>query len=127
MSAMTVMRIGLALLAALVALDHAAAQDQVEQFFRGKTVNMYIGSAVGGGYDAYGRLVARHLGKHIPGNPLVVPQNMPGAGSNKAAGYVALQAPRDGTAIGAIQPGAVLWTLLFDQPVAHDPSKLVAI
>src|SRR5690242_18013317 len=98
-------------------LSQAAAQSPVEQFFRGKTVNITIGSAVGGGYDGYGRLVARHLSKHIPGNPLVVAQNMPGAGSNKAAGYIALQAPKDGTAIGAIQPGAVLWSLLFDQPV----------
>ena len=122
---------GLSMLSAaaviLGTLDPAAAQNAVEQFYRGKTVNVYIGSAVGGGYDGYGRLVARHLGKHIPGNPLVVPQNMPGAGSNKAAGFVALQAPRDGTAIGAIQPGAVLWSLLFDQPMPHDPSKLVAV
>ena len=102
-------------------------RDSVEKFYRGRTVTITIGSAVGGGYDAYGRLVARHLGKHIPGNPTVVPQNMPGAGSNRAAGYVAMQAPKDGTAIGQIQPGAVLWTLLFDQPVQHDPSKLVMI
>jgi tripartite-type tricarboxylate transporter receptor subunit TctC len=122
------MRTGIAAFAATLCLIGAArAQDAVEQFFRGKTVNMYIGSAVGGGYDAYGRLVARHLGKHIPGRPTVVPQNLPGAGSNKAAGFVALQSPRDGTAIGAIQPGAVLWSLLFDQPVPHDPSKLVSI
>jgi tripartite-type tricarboxylate transporter receptor subunit TctC len=125
---MNALRSGLGVFAAMaISVAGAGAQEQVEQFYRGKTVNMYIGSAVGGGYDGYGRLVARHLGKHIPGNPVVVPQNMPGAGSNKAAGYVALQAPRDGTAIAAIQPGAVLWTLLFDQPVVHDPSKLVAI
>ncbi len=57
----------------------------VEDFYRGKTVSLLIGYSVGGGYDAYGRLVARHLGKHIPGNPSVVPQNMSGAGSLKAA------------------------------------------
>ncbi len=107
--------------------NSAIAQEAIEKFYRGKTVTITIGSAVGGGYDAYGRLVARHLGKYIPGNPTVVPQNMPGAGSNRAAGYVAMQAPKDGTAIGAIQPGAVLWSLLFDQPVQHDPSKLVMI
>jgi len=57
-------------------------------FHRGKTVSLLIGYSVGGGYDAYGRLVARHLGKHIPGNPSVVPQNMSGAGSLKAANYL---------------------------------------
>jgi tripartite-type tricarboxylate transporter receptor subunit TctC len=119
----------LALTAALIVFGAAAsvAQDSVEKFYRGKTVAITVGSAVGGGYDAYGRLVARYLGKYVPGNPTVVVQNMPGAGSNRAAGHIALQAPRDGTAIGAIQPGAVLWSLLFDQPVAHDPSKLVMI
>jgi tripartite-type tricarboxylate transporter receptor subunit TctC len=103
----------------------ASAQDSIEQFYRGKTINIYIGSAAGGGYDGYARMLARHMGKYIPGNPIVLPQNMPGAGSNKAAGYVYLQAPRDGTAIGAIQPGAVLQPLLSDQQVQHDPSKFV--
>ena len=64
----------------------AAAQD-VESFYRGKTVNLYIGSNVGGGYDAYGRLVARHIGKYIPGKPVVVPSNMGGAGGNTAGGW----------------------------------------
>ena len=116
-----------ALAAALCFAGSAAAQDPVEEFYRGKTVSITVGSAVGGGYDGYARLVARHLGKHIPGNPTVVVQNMPGAGSNKAAGFVALQAPKDGTAIGAIQPGAVLRSLLSDQPLPHDPSKFVMI
>ena len=104
-----------------------AAQDSVEQFYRGKTVNIVVGSAVGGGFDGYARMVARHLGKYIPGNPVVVVQNLPGAGSNKAASFVALQAPKDGTAIGAIQPGAVLQPLVSDQPVPHDPSKFIML
>ena len=103
------------------------AQDAVEQFYRGKTVNIVVGSAVGGGFDGYARMLARHFGKYIPGNPTVVVQNMPGAGSNKAAGFVALQAPKDGTAIGAIQPGAVLQPLIYDQPVPHDPSKFIML
>lgn len=102
-----------------------AAGDAVEQFYRGKTINIYVGSAVGGGYDGYARLLARHFGKYIPGNPAIVPQNMPGAGSNKAAGFVYGQAPRDGTAIGAIQPGAVLAPLLSDQPVQHDSRRFI--
>ena len=113
------------LLAASAASAQDAGQDAVEQFYRGKTINIYVGSAVGGGYDGYARLLARHFGKYIPGNPAIVPQNMPGAGSNKAAGFVYGQAPRDGTAIGAIQPGAVLAPLLSDQPVQHDSKKFI--
>jgi tripartite-type tricarboxylate transporter receptor subunit TctC len=105
----------------------ANAQESVEQFYRGKTVNIVVGSAVGGGFDGYARMVARHLGKHVPGNPVVVVQNMPGAGSNKAASFVALQAPKDGTTIGAIQPGAVVQPLVSDQAVPHDPSKFIML
>jgi tripartite-type tricarboxylate transporter receptor subunit TctC len=72
----------------------------VEDFYKGKTVSLLIGYSVGGGYDTYGRLVARHLGKHIPGNPNVVPQNMTGAGSLKAATYLYSVAPKDGSVIG---------------------------
>jgi tripartite-type tricarboxylate transporter receptor subunit TctC len=110
------------LLAATVA---AHAQDAAEQFFRGKTINIYVGSSAGGGYDTYGRLLARHFGKHIPGQPLVVVQNMPGAGSNKAAGYIYTVAPKDGTAIGAIFPGAILQPLLGDAAVQHQPAKFI--
>jgi tripartite-type tricarboxylate transporter receptor subunit TctC len=62
---------------------------------------------VGGGYDLYARLVARHLGKHIPGVPNVVPQNMIGAGGNTGAGFIFNTAPKDGTAIGAATAGVV--------------------
>src|SRR3954454_20043906 len=102
-------------------------QGSVEQFYRGKTVNIVVGSAVGGGFDGYARMVARHFGKYIPGNPLVEVQNMPGAGSNKAASFVALQGPKDGTTIGAIQPGAVVQPLVSDQSVPHDPSKFIML
>jgi tripartite-type tricarboxylate transporter receptor subunit TctC len=103
----------------------ALGQDSVEQFFRGKTINIYVGSSAGGGYDTYGRLVARHLGKHIPGQPTIVVQNMPGAGSNKAASYIYSVAPKDGTAIGAIFPGAILQPLLGDTAVQHEPNKFI--
>jgi tripartite-type tricarboxylate transporter receptor subunit TctC len=105
----------------------AAAQDTAADFYRGKMVRITVGSAVGGGFDGYARLVGRHFGKHIPGNPTVVVQNIPGSGSNKAASYVALQAPKDGTAIGAIQPGAVLQRLHSDQQLPHDPSKFIML
>jgi tripartite-type tricarboxylate transporter receptor subunit TctC len=113
--------------AACLGANVAAAQDAVEAFYRGKTVTITVGSAAGGGYDTYARLVARHLGKHIPGTPTIVVQNIPGAGSNKAASYVALQAPKDGTAIGAIQSGAILQPLISEQTIPHDPSKFVML
>src|SRR6476660_1829736 len=117
----------LVLATASLAAHAAQAQDAVEAFYRGRTVTITVGSAVGGGYDAYGRLVGRHLGRHIPGNPTVIVQNIPGAGSNKAASYVALQAPKDGTAIAAVQAGALTQPLLSDQPLPHDPSKFIAM
>jgi tripartite-type tricarboxylate transporter receptor subunit TctC len=123
------MSVGRAVVVAAVCLaaTTAFAQDAVEAFYRGKTVTITVGSAVGGGYDTYARLVGRHLGGHIPGNPTIVVQNIPGAGSNKAASFVALQAPKDGTAIGAIQSGAILQPLISDQPIPHDPSKFIML
>ena len=86
---------------ALVALSTPPARAQsVEEFYKGKTVNVMIGFSVGGGYDLYARHLARYIGKHIPGNPNVVPQNMPGAGSLKAANYIFTAAPKDGTYFG---------------------------
>jgi tripartite-type tricarboxylate transporter receptor subunit TctC len=105
----------------------AAGQDAVAEFYRGKTVSIVVGSAPGGGFDSYGRLVSRHLGQFIPGHPNVIVQNMPGAGSNKAASYVALQAPQDGTVIGGVQAIAITQPLISDKPVPHDPSKLVML
>jgi tripartite-type tricarboxylate transporter receptor subunit TctC len=103
----------------------ALAQDAVAQFYRGKQISLYIGTSPGGGYDTYARLLARRFGSHIPGNPAVVPQNMPGAGSNKLASFMYSVAPRDGTAAGAIFSGAILQPLIGDTPVQHDPSKFV--
>jgi tripartite-type tricarboxylate transporter receptor subunit TctC len=96
----------------MAAIGPASSQDAVEQFFRGKAVTVHVGSSAGGGYDTYARLVARHLGRHIPGRPIVAVQNMPGAGGSKAAGYIVNEAPKDGTAIGAIFPGTLLQPLL---------------
>src|SRR5687767_381298 len=110
---------------AVVATGTAQGQDTVEQFFRGKSINIYVGSSAGGGYDTYARLLARHFSKHIPGQPTIVVQNMPGAGSNKAASFLYNVAPKDGTAIGAIFPGAVLQPLLTDTAVQHEPNKFI--
>ena len=103
----------------------AAAQSAIEQFYIGKQISVIVGSSAGGGYDTYARLLARTMGASIPGNPAIVVQNMSGAGSNRAAGYLYSVAPKDGTAIAAIFPGAVLQPLLSDVPVPHDPSKLI--
>ena len=81
-------------------VGRSLAQSPAE-FYRGKTVDLQIGYSVGGGYDHYARLIARHLGKHIPGNPKVVPHNMPGAGGMRAANWLQGAAPKDGTVIGA--------------------------
>jgi tripartite-type tricarboxylate transporter receptor subunit TctC len=90
------------ILPAAIALGIAGAPakaQSVADFYSGKSIALAIGFAPGGGYDLYGRLVARHLGKHIPGNPQIVPQNMPGAGSMRAAQHLYSVAPKDGTAI----------------------------
>jgi tripartite-type tricarboxylate transporter receptor subunit TctC len=84
-----------------VAAGSAAAQP-AEQFFKGKVINLYIGFAPGGTYDYYSRLFARFAGKHIAGNPTIVPQNMPGAGSFQAANFLYAVAPKDGTAMAMI-------------------------
>ena len=91
----------LATATALVLALTAPANAQTP-FFAHKTITISIGYTAGGSYDLYGRLVARHLGKHIPGQPTVVPQNMPGAGSLRAANYVYNIAPKDGTALGIV-------------------------
>jgi tripartite-type tricarboxylate transporter receptor subunit TctC len=93
-------RCGLAAALLAVVITQPALSAGVEDFYKGKSISLLIGYSVGGGYDAYGRLLARHLGKHIPGNPSVVPQNMTGAGSLKAANYVYSVASKDGSVIG---------------------------
>src|ERR1700722_5370657 len=91
--------LALSCLALFVVLAEARAAD-VADFWRGRTVQVVIGYSVGGGYDLYARLLAEHMGRHIPGNPTLVPQNMPGAGSLKAAAYLYEVAPKDATVIG---------------------------
>jgi tripartite-type tricarboxylate transporter receptor subunit TctC len=86
---------------AALAASPVAAQTPAE-FYKGKTVNVLIGVGVGGEYDLHARLVARYIGRHIPGNPTLVPQNMLGAGGAKMAAYLADVAPKDGTHIGMI-------------------------
>ena len=113
-------RAALGALAAMVAASPAAAETD---FYAGKTIQLLIGFSAGGGYDIYGRTLARHMGRHIPGNPRIVAQNMPGAGSLKAVNYLYNAAAKDGTVIGGFAPGVVVEPLLgrsegtqFDAP-----------
>jgi tripartite-type tricarboxylate transporter receptor subunit TctC len=114
---------------ALVA-GRASAQDAAAQFYKGRHITVIVGSSAGGGYDIYARLVARHMPKHIPGNPAIVVTNMAGAGSNAAAAHIFNVAPRDGTVIGALQNSAVLDSLLDallggSRRLRHDATKFV--
>ena len=96
----------------------------VADFYRSKTVRIIVGFSAGGGFDAYSRVIARHLGKHIPGNPAVIVDNMAGAGSIIAANHVYNAAPKDGTVIGNIS-GPIILEQLFNNPaVQFDMGKL---
>ena len=102
----------------------AAAEEPAASFYKGKTVTIMVGSSPGGGYDLYARLIGRHLGRHIPGNPSIVVGNMPGAASNVLAAHIYNVAPKDGTVIGAIFMGAVVEPLLGQkQRATHDTSR----
>ena len=109
---------------ALVLGSLAAPADPVADFYRGKTVNVLIGVGVGGEYDIQARLVARHIGKHIPGQPNVVPQNMTGAGGLKMLNYLYAIAPRDGTSIGMIQNAFPALQAVGMQGVQFDAGKM---
>jgi tripartite-type tricarboxylate transporter receptor subunit TctC len=111
------------LLAAVIAVGHAAAQSPAG-VFAGKTVNMIIGFGTGGGYDLWARVVARHIGRHLPGNPTVTPQNMEGAGSYRAANFIYNVAPRDGTSIALIARDAPLGPLIGAPGAQFDATKL---
>ncbi len=111
--------------AVVLALAGAPAQaDGVADFYKGKVVNLVVGYGSGGGYDVYGRLVATHLGKYIPGNPTVVIQNMPGAGSLRSVNYLYNTAPKDGTTIATFARDMPLLGLIGNNPnVRFDPRK----
>jgi tripartite-type tricarboxylate transporter receptor subunit TctC len=110
------------LLTAIVAAQHARA-DAVADFYRGRTVEILVGYSVGGGYDTYARVLARHTGKHIPGNPSIVVKNVPGAGSLKAAQFLYDVAPRDGTMFGTFGRGLAMEPLIGASKPGFDSTK----
>jgi tripartite-type tricarboxylate transporter receptor subunit TctC len=103
------------IIAAILLLSGAATQAHAEDFYHGKTINLLIGANPGGGYDLYGRALARHFSNHVPGHPNMVVQNMPGAGSVILANHMYARAPKDGLTIGLIFPGAIVGPLLYDK------------
>ncbi len=96
---------------------------QAEDFYHGKTVKIIVGSSTGGGYDAYARLLARHMPKYIPGEPTMVVLNMPGADGIIAANHIDNLAERDGTVFGTFNRYVVLLKLLGSQQAKFDPAK----
>lgn len=104
----------------------AARADAVADFYKGRTITVYIASGPGGGYDAYGRLVAQFLSAHVPGHPSAIAENMSGAGGRTVANYLYNKAPQDGTAIGILQAPIIMDRLLYGtsaQGVLYDPQK----
>jgi tripartite-type tricarboxylate transporter receptor subunit TctC len=122
------MQMVIALAALLISLYAAPLCAQpIERAFAGKTITIFVGYTAGGSYDLYGRLVSRHLGQHLPGHPAVVVQNMPGAGSLKAANYLYEVAPRDGTALGVVVESTALEQALANPAAQYDAAKFTYV
>src|SRR5947207_7470278 len=93
---------------ARAAVFPAAAAPAQAPFFKGKTINLVVGYSAGGGYDQYARLLARHFGRHIAGNPTVIVQNMPGAATMTSVRHLDINTSKDGTVIALFDPGLIL-------------------
>jgi tripartite-type tricarboxylate transporter receptor subunit TctC len=100
-----------------------AAADAVADFYKGRTITIQVGFGAGGGYDTTTRLFARHFSKHVPGNPSVVVQNVPGAGSMNVANSIFTTAPKDGTMLGVFASSTALEPLFGNDKAVYDPRK----
>ena len=120
-------RVTLAVCAAAVLGAPAHAQNSVEAFYKGRTVELVVGTLPGGGYDLYGRLVARYLGRHIPGQPTVIVRNMPGAGHLRMANWLYNAAPRDGTVLATTPQSIAIEQALGTDGVQYDAGKFTYI
>ena len=115
-------------LAAATCAAHGVAQAAAADFYEGKKLVIIAGTAAGGGHDIFARMVGRVLPKFIPGAPTVIVQNMPGAGGTRATEYIFTQAPKDGTMIGGVFPGAIIGPLLDEGGTyRYDPLKFAYI
>src|SRR3974377_2454491 len=110
----------------LTAVSLGFAQSPAD-FYKGKNVELYIGYSVGGGYDLYARVLARHIGRHIPGNPTIVVKNMGGAGSLRLANWLYRIAPKDGSGVATIGRGTGFDPLLGQQAAQFDGTKFTWI
>lgn len=109
--------------AAVSFIASAHAGDAVEAFYKGRTIEMYVGTPAGGGYDLYGRLLADHIGRHIPGNPSVIVRNMPGAAHKTMMNFVYNQAPRDGTVLAIPQQVMAVDQAMGSDGIRYDAGK----
>jgi len=105
----------------------ALAQQSVEEFYKGKNVDLIIGYSPGGGYDLYARLVGQFLGQHIPGKPTIIPRNLPGASSRTAANWIYSVAQKDGTALATADQSLSIAQVMGDKDFTIDTSKLIYI
>ena len=120
------MRISIVAVAFLLAISLLAptlSADEISEFYDGRELRLLIGYSAGGGYDTYARLLGRHLARHIPGNPNVVPQNMPGAASLRLANYLFNVAPKDGSVIGIVARGMAMEPLLSGRGTRFDANE----
>ncbi len=109
------------------ALTPPAISETVAEFYRGKTLNIVVGHEAGTGYDFFGRTLARHLARHLPGNPAIVPQNMPGAGGTRAANWLYNVATKDGTVVSILAPETALKPIFGDPAAHYEPAKFTWI
>jgi tripartite-type tricarboxylate transporter receptor subunit TctC len=118
-------------LIAMLATGDAAAQsatdENVAEFYRGKTLNIVVGHEAGTGFDFFGRALSRHITRHMPGNPSAVPQNMPGAGGLRAANWLYNVAPKDGTTMSVLAPETALKPIFGDSAATYEPAKFTWI
>ena len=108
---------------AVVAIPAIVNADPVADFYKDKSVRVIISGEVGGTYDSDGRLVAKHIGKHIPGNPRVIPENMLGASGRVAANYLYNAAPKDGTVVAILQQSVALGQALGESGIQYDAAR----
>ena len=113
--------LAIALIASLI--SQPALSAGVEEFYKGRTISLVIGYSVGGGYDLYARLLARHMGQYIPGHPTIVPQNLTGAGSLRAASFLYSAAPKDGSVFGTFGRTIATTPLLMPASAQFDPTR----
>src|SRR5215510_9450705 len=116
--------IGLAAMPLAFALTSIAGAQSPADFYKGKTVDLHIGYSAGGAYDLYARMISRHLGRHIPGNPQVVVKNMEGAASQRLANWLYAAAPKDGTVFGATSRAVAFDPLLGSRTAQYDATRL---